>query len=75
MALYRAGRVSGQPGRFGFPPSRRLVIIVLLLAAVFVPLWINSDRIDKITIRPTCGRRPSTGPTMRAGPRGRHRHR
>jgi hypothetical protein len=28
-----------------------VVIIVLLLAAVLVPLWINSDRIDKTTVR------------------------
>jgi uncharacterized hydrophobic protein (TIGR00271 family) len=50
MALYRAGRVSGQTA----PAFRRpaaAAIIVLLLAAVLVPLWINSDRVDKTTIR------------------------
>jgi uncharacterized membrane protein len=51
MALYRVGRV---PGQAAAPASRRpigVVIIVLLLAAVLVPLWINSDRIDKTTVR------------------------
>jgi hypothetical protein len=28
-----------------------VVLIVLLLGAVLVPLWINSDRVDKTTIR------------------------
>jgi hypothetical protein len=36
------------------PAFRRpagVVIIVLLLAAVLVPLWINSDRVGKTTVR------------------------
>jgi hypothetical protein len=51
MALYRVGRVSA---RAAAPASGRpaaVLIIALLLAAVLVPLWINSDRIDKTTIR------------------------
>jgi hypothetical protein len=51
QALYRVGRV---PGLATAPAFRRpvgVVIIVLLLGAVLVPLWINSDRVDKTTIR------------------------
>jgi uncharacterized hydrophobic protein (TIGR00271 family) len=51
MALYRVGRL---PGQATAPPFRRpvaVVLIVLLLGAVLVPLWINSDRVDKTTIR------------------------
>jgi uncharacterized hydrophobic protein (TIGR00271 family) len=51
MALYRVGRV---PGQAAAPPFRRpvaVVLIVVLLGAVLIPLWINSDRIDKTTIR------------------------
>jgi uncharacterized hydrophobic protein (TIGR00271 family) len=51
MTLYRAGQVSGQPAAPAFGRPVAVVIIVLLLAAVLVPLWINSDRIDKTTIR------------------------
>lgn len=51
MTLYRAGQVSGQPAAPAFGRPIAVVIIVLLLAAVLVPLWINSDRIDKTTIR------------------------
>jgi uncharacterized hydrophobic protein (TIGR00271 family) len=51
MTLYRVGRVSGQPAT---PASGRpvaVIIIALLLAALLVPLWINSDRVDKTTVR------------------------
>lgn len=51
MALYRAGRVPGQATGSAFRRPVGVVIIVLLLAAVLIPLWINSDRIDKSTIR------------------------
>jgi uncharacterized hydrophobic protein (TIGR00271 family) len=51
MALYRAGRVSGQTAAPAFRRPAAVAIIVLLLGAVLVPLWINSDRIDKTTIR------------------------
>jgi hypothetical protein len=50
MALYRVGRVTGQANPALHRPAA-VVIIVLLLLAVLVPLWINSDRIDKTTIR------------------------
>jgi hypothetical protein len=42
------------PGQATGSPFRRpvaVVVIVLLLGAVLVPLWINSDRIDKTTVR------------------------
>jgi uncharacterized hydrophobic protein (TIGR00271 family) len=51
MALYRVGRVPGQATAPAFHRSGAVVIIVMLLLAVLVPLWINSDRIDKTTIR------------------------
>jgi uncharacterized hydrophobic protein (TIGR00271 family) len=51
MALYRAGRVPGQATGSAFRRPVAVVLIVLLLGAVLVPLWINSDRIDKTTIR------------------------
>ena len=42
----QAGRLAGSPCGFG-----RLAGDTLQLAAVLVPLWINSDRIDKTTVR------------------------
>jgi len=51
MALYRVGRVPGQAAAPAFRRPAGFVIIVLLLGAVLVPLWINSDRVDKTTIR------------------------
>ena len=51
MALYRVGRVPGQGTGSAFRRPVAVVIIVLLLGAVLVPLWINSDRIDKTTVR------------------------
>jgi uncharacterized hydrophobic protein (TIGR00271 family) len=51
MALYRTGRASGQATSADFHRPVAVVIIALLLGAVLVPLWINSDRIDKTTIR------------------------
>jgi uncharacterized hydrophobic protein (TIGR00271 family) len=51
MALYRVGRVPGQAAGSAFRRPVAVVIIVMLLAAVLVPLWINSDRLDKTTIR------------------------
>ena len=51
MALYRVGRVPGQATGPAFRRPAAVVIIVMLLGAVLVPLWINSDRIDKTTIR------------------------
>jgi len=49
MALYRVGRVQAAVSAFRRPVG--VAIIVLLLGAVLVPLWINSDRVDKTTIR------------------------
>ena len=51
MALYRVGRVPGQTADADFHRPVAVGIIVFLLAAVLVPLWINSDQIDKTTIR------------------------
>ena len=51
MALYRVGRIPGQAAGLAFRRPVAVVVIVLLLGAVLVPLWINSDRIDKTTIR------------------------
>ena len=51
MTLYRAGRVSGQTSAPAFGRPAAVAVIVLLLAAVLVPLWINPDRVDKTTVR------------------------
>jgi len=51
MALYRVSRVSGQASAAAFRRPVGVAIIVLLLAAVLVPLWINSDRVDKTAVR------------------------
>ena len=50
MALYRTSRASGQATDADFRRPVAVVIIALLLA-VLVPLWIDSERIDKTTIR------------------------
>jgi uncharacterized membrane protein len=51
MALYRVGRVSGQATAHALRRPVGVVIIALLLGAVLIPLWINSERVDKVTIR------------------------
>jgi uncharacterized hydrophobic protein (TIGR00271 family) len=51
MALYRVGRVPGPATAPAFHRPVAVVVIAVLLLAVLVPLWINSDRIDKTTIR------------------------
>jgi len=51
MALYRIGQVHGQATASAFRRPVGVVIIVLLLGAVLIPLWSNSDRVDKTTIR------------------------
>jgi len=51
MALYRVSQVSGQTTDAAFHRPVAVVIIAVLLAAVLVPLWINSERIDKTTVR------------------------
>ena len=59
-ATAAASRASGQATNADFHRSVAMVIIallllllLLLLAAVLVLLWINSERIDKTTIRPS----------------------
>ena len=51
MALYRVGQVPAQASASAFRRPVGVVIIVLLLGAVLIPLWSNSDRVDKTTIR------------------------
>ena len=59
-ATAAASRASGQATNADLHRSVAVVIIALLLllllllaAAVLAPLWINSERIDKTTIRPS----------------------
>ena len=55
-ATAAASRASGQATNADFHCSVAVVIIallLLLLAAVLAPLWIDSERIDKTTIRPS----------------------
>jgi uncharacterized membrane protein len=48
MAFHRVHRIFGAAGaRYG----GAIVIIAALLLVVIVPLWINSDRIDKTSVR------------------------
>jgi uncharacterized hydrophobic protein (TIGR00271 family) len=51
MGLYRIRRVSGQMTAPALRYHGAVAIIAALLAAVIVPLWISSDRIDKTTVR------------------------
>jgi uncharacterized hydrophobic protein (TIGR00271 family) len=51
MGLYRVYRVFGEGAAGGFHRGGAVAIIACLLLAVIVPLWINSDRIDKTTVR------------------------
>jgi hypothetical protein len=51
MAILRVHRVIGQEGAAGFHRGAAVAIITALLLAVIVPLWINSDRIDKTNVR------------------------
>jgi uncharacterized hydrophobic protein (TIGR00271 family) len=51
MGLYRVHRVFGQGAVAGFHRGGAVAIIACLLLVVIVPLWINSDRIDKTTVR------------------------
>jgi uncharacterized hydrophobic protein (TIGR00271 family) len=51
MALYRIGRVSGQPTAAAIRHPVAIVIVAGLLLAVLVPLWINSEQLDKARIR------------------------
>jgi uncharacterized hydrophobic protein (TIGR00271 family) len=51
MALHRVYRVVGHKVGAGFHRGAAIAIIAALLLVVIVPLWINSDRIDKTTVR------------------------
>jgi uncharacterized hydrophobic protein (TIGR00271 family) len=51
MAIHRVRPVIGQEGVAGFHRGTAVAIITALLLAVIVPLWINSDRIDKTNVR------------------------
>src|ERR1022692_713339 len=51
MGLYRVHRLFGQEAAAGFHRGGAVAIIACLLLAVIVPLQINSDRIDKTTVR------------------------
>ena len=51
MALYRVHRAIGQAAAAGFHRGGAVAVIACLLLVVIVPLWINSDRIDKTTVR------------------------
>jgi hypothetical protein len=56
-ATAAASRASGQATNADFHRFSVAVVIIalllLLLLAVLAPLWINSERIDKTTIRPS----------------------
>jgi uncharacterized hydrophobic protein (TIGR00271 family) len=51
MALYRTHRVSDRAQAAAFHRSVAVVIVSVFLAAVIVPLTINSDRVDRTTVR------------------------
>jgi uncharacterized membrane protein len=51
MAIHRVHLAFGQQSAAGFHRGTAVAIIAALLLAVMVPLWINSDRIDKTAVR------------------------
>ena len=51
MALYRVSSTSSQLTAPAFRRSVGVAVIAVLLGAVLVPLWINSQRIDQTTVR------------------------
>jgi uncharacterized hydrophobic protein (TIGR00271 family) len=51
MALYRAYRPADQAASPAFHRSGAVAVIACLLLVVIIPLWVNSDRINKTTIR------------------------
>ncbi len=51
MAFHRVYRVFSQAAAAGFHRGVAVALIAALLLVVIVPLWINSDRIDKTTVR------------------------
>ena len=67
MAFHRVRRVFGQAPAAGLRYGA-VAVIAALLFVVIVPLWINSDRIDKTAVRESQVQRwPSGGPMMQAG--------
>ncbi len=51
MGLYRVHRLFGQGAATGFHRGGAVASIAGLLLVVIVPLWINSERIDKTSVR------------------------
>ena len=51
MAFHRVLRLSGQPVAAKVRYGGAVAVIAVLLLVVIVPLWSNSDRIDKTTSR------------------------
>jgi uncharacterized hydrophobic protein (TIGR00271 family) len=51
MAFHRVYRVFSPGAAAGFHRGAAVAIIAALLLVVIVPLWINSDRIDKTNVR------------------------
>ncbi len=51
MAFHRVHRIFGQGATSGFRFGGAVAIIAALLLVVIVPLWINSDRIDKTAVQ------------------------
>jgi uncharacterized membrane protein len=51
MAFHRVHRVYGQGIASRFNHHAAVGVIAVFLAVVIIPLWINSDRIDKTTTR------------------------
>lgn len=51
MAFHRVHRVFGQGATARFRFAGAVAIIAALLLVVIIPLWINSDRIDKTNVR------------------------
>jgi uncharacterized membrane protein len=51
MAFHRVYRVRSREAAAGFHRGAAVTIIAALLAVVIVPLWINSDRVDRINVR------------------------
>ena len=51
MAFHRVHKVFGQAATAGSRYGAAVAVIAALLLVVIVPLWINSDRIDKTAVR------------------------
>jgi uncharacterized hydrophobic protein (TIGR00271 family) len=51
MAFHRVHRIFGQGVTTGFRYGGAIAVITAILLVVIVPLWINSDRIDKTAVR------------------------